>query len=750
MSDPKKNDAKQGAPKDETFQIEVRDDGVAVVRMDVPGEPVNTLKVSFVDEFEQLFSTLDRDPKVRAVVFTSGKPDSFIAGADITMLKEAKTADEAAAMSRKGHAALGKIADFRCPVVAAIHGVCLGGGLEVALACDARVATDAPETKLGLPEVQLGLLPGAGGTQRLPRLVGIQAALDMLLTGRQLSGKRAKKLGLVDEVCPAAILEQVAIERALALISAPPVPVIDRLMGFLSQEKLQELGLERNPLGRSLVFNAATKALLKKTHGNYPGPERILDVVRVGLESGLKAGLEAEAKAFGELVVSPQAEQLMGIFFATTALKKDTGTDAADAEARPVKKVGILGAGLMGSGIAYVNATRAGLPSRLKDKDHAGVGRGLASIRKLHDGRVKRRRMTPLERDRLMSLVSGTTDFSGFKRCGVVIEAVFEDLSLKHRMLKEVEALGCEEMIFASNTSSLPIAKIAEAAEHPERVIGMHYFSPVDKMPLLEVIVTDKTAPWVTATCVALGKKQGKTVIVVHDGAGFYTTRILGPMMNETAYLLSEGIPVELIDKAMTQYGWPVGPVTLLDEVGIDVGEKVGHILHDAFGERLDPPPGIDKLVADGRLGRKAKRGFYVYDEAKKKGPKEVDRDVYGLLGVEPTNTGVDPAEISERCTLQMVNEAVRCFGEGILRSARDGDIGAIFGLGFPPFLGGPFHMCDSLGAGEVLERIRTYEARFGIRFEPAPLLEVMADQGLTFYGENKVEPGKVPATAAS
>ena len=733
----------------ETFRIEVRDDGVALVRMDVPGEPVNTLKVSFVDEFEALFATLDGDPKVRAVVFTSGKPDGFIAGADITMLQDAKTAAEAADMSRKGHAALGKIAAFRCPVVAAIHGVCLGGGLEVALACDARVASDAPETKLGLPEVQLGLLPGAGGTQRLPRLVGIQAALDMLLTGRQLPARRAKKLGLVDEVCAPAILEQVAVDKALSLIDAPPVPVIERLMGFLSQEKLQELGLERNPLGRSLVFSQAAKALLKKTHGNYPAPERILDVVRVGLESGLEAGLEAEAQAFGELVVSPQAEQLMGIFFATTALKKDSGTDA-DAEARPVRKLGILGAGLMGSGIAYVSAVRAGIPSRLKDKDHAGVRRGLAAVRELHDAKVARRHLTALERDRLMSLVSGATDFSGFKRADVVIEAVFEDLALKHRMLGEVEALGREDQIFASNTSSLPITKIAAAAKRPQNVIGMHYFSPVDKMPLLEVIVTEQTAPWVTATCVALGKKQGKTVIVVHDGAGFYTTRILGPLMNETAHLVAEGVPVERIDRAMTSYGWPVGPVTLMDEVGIDVGEKVGHVLHEAFGERLSPPPGIDKLVADGRLGRKAKRGFYVYDDAKHKGPKQVDREVYRILGIEPTYTDADPAEVAERCTLQMVNEAVRCFGEGILRCARDGDIGAIFGLGFPPFLGGPFHMCDSLGAREVLERLRRYEARFGVRFTPAPLLEPMAEQGLSFYGERKAEPGKVPEAVAS
>lgn len=730
----------------QTFEIEKREDGVAVVRMDVPGEPVNTLKISFMDEFARLFEELDRDGALKAVVFMSGKPDSFIAGADITMLQAANTAAEATELSRKGQEALERLEKFRVPVVAAIHGVCLGGGLEVALACDARIASDADVTKLGLPEVQLGLLPGAGGTQRLPRLVGIQAALDLLLTGRRLDAKRAKRLGLVDEVCPAAILEQVAVEHALALTKARRKPLSARLMEFLSQEKLQELGLERNPLGRSLVFSQATKALLEKTHGNYPGPERILEVVRIGLEKGHQAGLEAEARAFGELVVSPQAEQLMGIYFATTALKKDSGTDDPAAEARKVHKVGMLGGGLMGSGIAYVTAAFAATPVRIKDKDHAGVGRGLAAVRKLLDDRVKRRRLSPLERDRVMSLVSGTTDTSGFRRCEVVIEAVFEDLALKHRMLEEIEQVGREDVIFASNTSSLPITKIAEASKHPETVIGMHYFSPVDKMPLLEVIVTEKTAPWVTATCVALGKAQGKTVIVVRDGVGFYTTRVLGPLMNEAAHLVAEGIPVEAVDRAMVQFGWPVGPVTLLDEVGIDVGEKVGHILHEAFGDRLSPPPGVEKLVADGRLGRKNQRGFYLYGEGVKKGKKEVDASVYRVLGIEPTRHDADPEEIAQRCTLQMVNEAARCFGEGILRSARDGDIGAIFGLGFPPFLGGPFHYCDSLGAREVLDRLRRFEQVHGERFEPAPLLIEMAEQGLSFYGEKKVQPGRVAA----
>ncbi|RMG18144.1 MAG: fatty acid oxidation complex subunit alpha FadJ [Planctomycetota bacterium] len=722
-----------------TFRVETRDDGVAVVWMDVPGEPVNTLKASFADEFEELFAGLAGDANLRAVVFASAKPGNFLAGADIKMLEAAKTAEEAAELSRRGQHALERVASLPLPVVAAIDGACLGGGLEVALACDARVASDNRKTKLGLPEVQLGLLPGAGGTQRLPRLVGVQAALDLLLTGKQLNARRAKKLGLVDEVVPVPIVVDVAVRKALELADRREPPLAERVRGLLSVESLQELGLAGNPIGRAVVFNQAGRTVRAKTHGNYPAPEKILEVVKVGLEQGFEKGLEAEARAFGELVVSDVARQLMGIYFATQALKKDTGVDDPEVRARPIEKVGVLGGGLMGSGIAYATASLAELPVRIKEVDHAGVGRGLASVRKLLDERVKRRRMSALERNEVMARVSGTAEWSGFSRAGVVVEAVFEDLELKRQMVRAVEEHGPAEVIFASNTSSLPIGKIAEASAHPETVIGMHYFSPVHKMPLLEIVVTERTAPWVIATCVALGKAQRKTVIVVRDGVGFYTSRILAPYMNEAAYILSEGVPVERIDAALTDYGFPVGPIVLMDEVGIDVGEKVGKIMLDAFGARMTPPACMQKLIEDQRYGRKNKRGFYRYD-GKGKGKKEVDESVYEVLGVKPT-ARLDSDVIAERCALQMINEAARCFGEGILRSARDGDIGAIFGLGFPPFRGGPFRTIDALGPAHVLARLEHYQGLFGERFAPAPLLRAMAAERRCFYGEDAVRP---------
>ncbi|MEZ4335420.1 MAG: fatty acid oxidation complex subunit alpha FadJ [Sandaracinaceae bacterium] len=718
------------------FNVEKREDGVAVITMDLPGESMNTLRASFGQEMSAIFTDLDLDPSVKAVVFTSGKRD-FLAGADIKMLEACKTASDATEISRSAHRNMERFAELRMPVVAAIHGACLGGGLEVALACHGRVASDDKRTKLGLPECQLGLLPGAGGTQRLPRLIDIQSALDLLLTGKQVDGRKAKKLGLVDEVVPQPILLEVACARALALAEGHT----DRKKRDFKGEAM-EWALTENPLGRKVVFDQAKKALLKKTRGNYPAQERILEVVKTGLEKGMKAGLAAEAEAFGELVVSPQAASLMSIFFATTEMKKDSGVDDPSVQPKKLDRVGMLGAGLMGAGIAYVTADRAKIPVRLKDRDSKGVGHGLKYARGILDQRLKRKRISKIERDQIMTRISGAVDYTGFDSIPVVIEAVFEDLGLKHRVLKDVEDAGPEDVIFASNTSSIPITKIAEGSRHPETVIGMHYFSPVEKMPLLEIIVTEKTAPWVTATCVALGKKQGKTVIVVNDGVGFYTSRILGPLMNEAAYVLSEGVPVDAIDGALVDWGFPVGPITLLDEVGIDVAEKVGHIVHEHFGDRMTPPPGFEKLIADGRAGRKNEKGFYLYGKSKKGKKKEVDESVYGVLGVTP-DKHLPKDEIAQRCALQFVNEAMLCYGEGILRSARDGDIGAIFGLGFPPFRGGPFRYVDAVGAKEIVRRLNRFRDRLGNRFAPAPVLVDMAKTGQTFYGADRVEPGQ-------
>ncbi|MGF1469528.1 MAG: fatty acid oxidation complex subunit alpha FadJ [Sandaracinaceae bacterium] len=736
------------------LSVERRPDGVAVLWFDVPGESVNTLRDDFTEDFRAAFDELEGDADIRGVVFASRKRD-FVVGADVKVLQTVESARQAADLARAGQRAMDRIASFRVPVVAAIHGACLGGGLEIALACHGRVASSDPRTKLGQPEGKLGLIPGAGGTQRLPRLIDVASALDLLLTGREVPAKRALRLGLVDEVVPEAILVDVAADHARRLAATDHrSPASSGPSRLLDAKALREAALTETAIGRKILFDQARKNLLKKTRGNYPAQERTLEVVQEGLAQGFARGLEAEAEAFGDLVVSPQAESLIGIFRATTAMKRSTGVDDASVEPRTIDRVGVLGAGLMGAGIAYVTTALAGLPVRLKDRDEAGIAAGLRTVRRILDGRVKRRRLTPRERDVLVNRVTGTTDYLGFERTPIVIEAVFEDLALKHRVLRDVEDAGPEEVIFASNTSSIPIGRIAEASRHPETVVGMHYFSPVEKMPLLEIIRTDRTADWVVATAVELGKRQGKTVIVVNDGVGFYTSRILGPLMNEAAFLLQEGTAIERIDGALMDWGFPVGPITLLDEVGIDVAEKVGHVVVEAFGERMRAPAGFEKLIADGRHGRKNGRGFYRYENGKKagRGKKAVDPTVYAVLGVEPTGS-VEAEDIAQRCALAFVNEAARCFGEGILRSARDGDIGAVFGLGFPPFRGGPFRYVDTVGAKEIVRRLDRYRDRHGDRFAAAPVLRALAESGRTFHGDARMEPGQhregVPARAA-
>ncbi|QQR91568.1 MAG: fatty acid oxidation complex subunit alpha FadJ [Myxococcales bacterium] len=729
------------------LSVEQRSDGIAVLWIDVPGESVNTLRANFSTEFHQLFDQLEKDNTVKGIVFASRKKDSFIAGADIEMLNAVSNAQEAQKLSEDAQSAMNRIADFGVPIIAAIHGSCLGGGLELALACHGRIASDHPKTKLGLPEVQLGLLPGAGGTQRLPRLIGLEAALDMMLTGKQIPAQKAQKLGMVDDVVSAAICIETAAKLALKLANSPSHLKRDFWAHRPASLRFKEQLLARNPIGRKLVFSQASKQVAKKTRGNYPAPTKIIEVIDIGLSKGISKGLKEEARHFGELAVSPVAQSLMHIFFSQTALKKDRGTDEV-VQAIKVNKVGMLGAGLMGSGIAYITCALAKKQVRLKDRDSSGIGKGLANIRDILDTRVRRRRLSPRERDQTMALVTGTTEYTGFKDVDVAIEAVFEDINIKHQVLKEVESVGKTNLIFASNTSSLPITDIAEASKHPETVIGMHYFSPVHKMPLLEIIVTPKTAAWVTATCVELGKKQGKTVIVVNDGVGFYTSRILSPYMNEAAFLLFEGVRIEDIDRALVDFGFPVGPITLFDEVGIDVAEKVGKIVHHGFGQRLAPPPGSSQLRADGRLGRKNKKGFYLYTADKKKGSKQVDPSVYGVLGIQ-SHTSLSKNEIAERCNLQMVNEAALCFEQGILRSARDGDIGAIFGLGFPPFLGGPFHYVDTVGVKHIVERLEFYEKKHGIRFRPADILKSMASREQKFYGSNAIQCPK-PTTQRS
>ena len=701
------------------FTIE-KENGIAVISMNDPSQAQNVLNKVIQEEFESVFEQVSNDKELKGLIFKSHKPKCFVAGADISLLQSITSKEESLAATQMLHDFFGKIIDLDIVTVAAIHGSCLGGGLELALAFDYRIASDDKSTKIGVPEVQLGVLPGGGGTQRIPRLIDLPTALDLLLSGKQLNAKRALNAGLIDQVCHESQLLNVANKLIAKGKPKRSQSLLNSVMKF-------------GPV-RSYVIAQARKKVMKMTKGKYPAPLKILEVVDQGLATSLDKGLQIEAHGFADLIMTPVSRQLMGIFFASTDLKKDTGIDS-DAEPKPVNKVGVLGGGLMGAGIAYVTADRAKKDVRIKDITTEGVAQGIEYASKIIDKKLLRKRIKPHEYLSSVSRITGGLDYRGFSNTDVVIEAVFESLELKQRMVADIEQeVGARDVVFATNTSAIPIDDVAAKAGHPERVVGMHYFSPVEKMPLLEVVKGSKTADWATATAVELGKQQGKTVIVVNDGPGFYTTRILVPYCMEAVRLILEGVAIEEVDEALESFGMPVGPLKLMDEVGIDVGAHIVETLNQAFGERIPLIPGVDKVLEDDRKGKKNKRGFYDYSEQSQ--GKKVDESIYKAMGVTyPGRSEISHQDgIAERVVLTMLNEAAYCLEEEILRSARDGDIGAIFGLGFPPFLGGPFRYMDTLGASNVVSKLESLSAEHGARFTPAPSLLKMAESGETFY----------------
>ncbi|TMX45528.1 fatty acid oxidation complex subunit alpha FadJ [Vibrio sp. Hep-1b-8] len=700
------------------FNLSIDEQNIAWLAIDVPGEKMNTLQAAFAEEMESIFTQLaEKQSSLKGLIVHSLKPDNFIAGADVRMLDACTSAAEAQALAEKGQQMFQQLVDLPYPVVAAIHGPCFGGGLELALACDYRVCTDSDKTRLGLPEVQLGLLPGSGGTQRLPRLIGLLPSLDLILTGKQLRAKKAKKLGVADAVVPKTVLLDVA------------KSFVEKHTGKSKTKRkasTKEKLMANTGLGRKVIFEQAAKKTRAKTRGNYPAADAILEVIRFGLENGFEKGQKKEAERFGELVMTPESKALRSIFFATTEMKKEHGSDV---EPKKLQRAAVLGGGLMGAGISHVSVAKAKVPVRIKDVSNDGVLNALKYNYNLFEKQRKRKILSKAQLQDKMLQLSGGTDFTTFNHTDIVIEAVFEDLQLKQQMVADVEENAKNSTIFATNTSSLPIHQIAEKAARPENVVGLHYFSPVEKMPLVEVIPHQGTSDETISSVVEFARKQGKTPIVVKDCAGFYVNRILAPYMNEAAQVLMAGEPIEQLDTALLNFGFPVGPITLLDEVGVDIGAKIMPILVKELGERFQGPDVFDKLLNDGRKGRKSGKGFYTYKGKK----KDVDKSVYKLLALKPESKLAE-REIALRCVLPMLNEAVRCLDEGIIRSPRDGDIGAIFGIGFPPFLGGPFRYMDQIGIKKLVEIMNEHAQKYGDRFAPCEGLLTRAGLNQAFY----------------
>jgi len=707
--------------KSDLFRLEI-EDGIATIWIDSQKDKMNIVSPSLIGDFENVFKEIETNEDIIGAILISAKKD-FIAGADIKSFKGEKVGDFQP-FSRKGHELLQKIEDSKKPIVSAIHGTCYGLGVELSLACNSRVCSNDSKTKLALPEVKLGLLPGGGGTQRLPRLVGLQASLDMMLTGKNIFPSKAKRIGLVDEVVHQSKLHNAAKKIVLSIIK-------NNFQRKKVKKSFTVKLLDGTSLGRSVVFSQAKKTVLRLTKGNYPAPIEIIECVKIGLQKGLKAGYEAEVIKFEKLILSNVSSALRNLFFTTTDKKKNP----YKVDLKNTQKIGVIGAGFMGEGITEVSIN-SGMDVLLKDLDDEMIHQARKNIWENLNRKVKRRQMSKVSAKTTAQKAVGQLDYKGFNNIDVVIEAIVENMTVKKKLIKELESICKDDFIFASNTSSLPLTEMSEEAKNPENVVGMHYFSPVTKMPLLEIIKTNKTSVQAIATCYEIGKRQGKTCIVVNDAPGFYVNRILCPYLLEALILIEEGVRIEQIDKALKNLGMPVGPVALLDEVGIDVGVHVmsgnmTDLIKDRDGIKLNYS--MPKMLEDGLSGRKSKKGFYNYVKKKGKVKKgKVNEGVYKYFD-SPVAKKINDKEITERCILILLNEAVWALEEGIIENITDGDIGGVFGIGFLPWSGGPFSYMNQTGISNIVDKMKHYQNLYGNKFQPRPMLIKMVEKNEKF-----------------
>jgi 3-hydroxyacyl-CoA dehydrogenase/enoyl-CoA hydratase/3-hydroxybutyryl-CoA epimerase len=711
------------------FRLEI-EDNIGLLIFDVPNEKVNILSTPVMHELDRCLDEIKSRPDLKALVFLSGKEGNFIAGAKIEEIENITDPKDGAEKAGLGQAVFGKIAALPFPVIAVINGACVGGGLELVLACHFRLAHDSEKTRLGLPEVRLGIIPGFGGTQRLPRLIGIQRALDFILTGKLVDAGRAYKAGMVDRVIPKEFPHRRLRHIGLSFAQEIQNPETRRkIEARRNRANPQTLLLEKNLLGRKVLFDQARRRTLAETKGHYPAPELALEAVEKGFSKELAEGLKIEANLLGKAIVTNVSKNLVKVFYLTEIVKKDPGVENYAGSIHEFHKIGVLGAGLMGGGIAQLMAHND-LPARMKDINLAAVAKGMEAAAKVFGEAVKKRRMKPKEMQDKMALISGTTDYSGFKNLDLVIEAIVEILDVKKKVFAEIDAIVPPHCILASNTSSLSITEMAKATQRPDKFAGLHFFNPVHRMPLVEVIRGESTSDETIASLVAFAKKIGKTpIVVMKDSAGFLVNRILGTYMAEAGRTLKEGATIEQIDEALVKFGMPMGPINLFDEVGLDVAAKVSHILENAFGSRMAGEGMMDKIVETGRLGKKNGKGFYIYEGKEKK----IDPAIYGLIGKAGKFEGT-AGEIQDRCVLPMINEAAMCLAEGVVRRPEDVDVGMIFGTGFPPFLGGLLRYADGRGIDNVVGKLETLAGKYGERFKPAERLMEMKRAGKKFY----------------
>lgn len=701
-------------------------DGILRVVFDNPALKVNLLDRSILQYLSAVLDEARRRDDIRAVLFQSAKPGVFIAGMDVEQIAAMTDAHEGAEGARYGQGVFQKIAELQEPSACAIGGQCLGGGTEMALACDFRIAADHGKVRIALPEVQLGIIPGFGGTQRLPRLVGLPAALDMILTGRAQDARRARKIGLVDLVVPAAYLER----EAVGLLKRAMAEGSDAVIAGLRRKKplVARLAAVVPPLRSYVLDQAKKKVAQRAAPANYPAPFRALQAVEAAFSGPEAEGFDFEARIEGEMIVTPTSKNLIWLFQNQTAIKSDTG--GLRAVPRRVDRAAVIGAGIMGGGIAQLIADNR-IPVRLKDLRYEAILTALRTAHGVWAHKLKRRRITKRELSQKMAFIAPTMDDTGLAHADLVIEAVLENLDVKRTVIAELERRVDERAVIATNTSSLPIAEIASRAMRPERVVGLHFFNPVHRMPLVEVIAGRLSSPEAMVTAHAFATRMGKVPVIVKDGPGFLVNRILTFYLVEGMRLLGEGVSIGAVDRTMVDFGMPMGPLALLDQVGLDTAQHVGQVLQAAFGERIgwEHSP-LETMVAAGRLGQKNGRGFYRYRNGKRTVP---DEETYKLLEA-PARRDIPPETLQERMSLSMINEAVICLEQGVVREPRDVDVAMVMGTGFPPFRGGVLRHADSVGIPIIADRLSRLADAHGPRFRPAQSLQTMVREQRRFY----------------
>jgi 3-hydroxyacyl-CoA dehydrogenase/enoyl-CoA hydratase/3-hydroxybutyryl-CoA epimerase len=706
------------------FKFEKTGQSIGILYFDLEGDKINMLSTEVMMELSGHIDQLKNQTDIKCLLLMSKKEGIFIAGADISEIKDINDEQSGYETAHKGQLIFDQFANLPFPTVAVIDGACMGGGTELSLACTYRLATDSPKTKIALPEVNLGILPGLGGTVRLPKLIGLQRSFDIIFTGRNLNVKKAWKVGLVDKVIAAEWALEKAVEFAGEVIDGKTKKYIKRR----KPKGLVSLLLEKNILGRRILFSQAKKIVLKKSKGHYPAPIKALETIKKTYKMPVKKGLEIEARALGELVCTQISKNLIQLFLWTQKIKKENGTSNESLSGKDINKAGVLGAGVMGGGIAQLFASKE-IQVRVKDINYDAVAKAYQQAAQVLKSQLKRRRISKYEYKQIMLRISGGVDYRGFKNTDLVVEAIVEDLNIKKKILTELENYVGENTIIATNTSSLLVDDMAEAVKKKDRFVGMHFFNPVHRMPLVEIVRGKRSSDEAVAAVFNLSKELGKTPIVVNDGPGFLVNRLLLPYMVEAISLLEEGHSVAEIDKAMLKFGMPMGPIELFDEVGIDVAFKVAKILQETMADRMAESDLLQKMVDADRLGKKNGRGFYRYKGRK----KEDDPSIKEFITLKERSY-LSENELAKRMVYPMINEAARCLEEGIALRPRDVDIGMIFGTGFAPFRGGLLKYAESEGLENVVNQLDVFEKEFGQRFKPSAALLKIQESAKGFY----------------